>query len=53
MVILNNVYFEYIQLLFKIFVKYIVRILQVYPNRLIILPKMIENEIYYYYYYYY
>jgi hypothetical protein len=45
---LNNVYFEHIKLLCKIFVQYIVPILQVYQNQLIIFPKMILNEIYYY-----
>jgi hypothetical protein len=50
MVTPNNVYFEYIKLLCKIFAKYIVPILQVYPNHLIILLKMILNDIYYYYY---
>jgi len=50
MVTLNCVYFEYIKFLCKIFVKYIVPILQVYPNHLIILPKMIKMDIYYYYY---
>jgi len=53
MVILNSVYFEYIKLLCKIFAKYIMPILQVHPKHLIILFKMIKNEIYYYYYYYY
>ncbi len=45
MVKLINVYFEYIKILCKIFTKYIVRILQVYPNNLIILHKIITNDI--------
>ncbi len=49
MVTLNNVYFEYIKNLCKIFAKYIVPIFQIYPNHL----RIITNEIYYYYYYYY
>ncbi len=53
MVTLNNAYFEYIKILCKIFAKYIVPILQVYPNHLIILLKIITNDIFYYYYYYY
>jgi hypothetical protein len=40
MVTLNNVYFEYVKFLCKIFAKYIVPILQVYPNHLIILFTM-------------
>jgi hypothetical protein len=34
MVTLNSVYFKYIKMLCKIFVKYILPILQVYPNHL-------------------
>ncbi len=52
MVTLNSVYFEFIKILCKIFAKYIVPILQVYLNHLIILLKIITNDIYYYYYYY-
>jgi hypothetical protein len=33
-----GVYFEYIKILCKIFIKYIMPILQVYPSYLIILP---------------
>jgi hypothetical protein len=50
MVTLISVYFEYIKILSKIFTKYIVPMLQVYPNHFIILLKMITNDIYYYYY---
>jgi hypothetical protein len=50
MVTLNNVYFGYIKILCRIFAKYIVPILQVYPNNLIILLKIITNDIYYYLY---
>jgi hypothetical protein len=46
MVTLISVYFEYIKILCKIFNKYIVPILQVYPNHLIILLKIITNDIY-------
>ncbi len=52
MVTLVNVYFEYIRILCKIFIKYIVPILQVYPSHLIIVLKIITNDIYYYLYYY-
>jgi len=45
MVTLNSVYFEYFKLLCKLFAKYIMPILQVYPNRLIIHLKMIKNDI--------
>jgi hypothetical protein len=45
--VISSVYFEYIKFLCKIFTKYIVAILQVYWNDLIILPKVITNEIYY------
>jgi hypothetical protein len=48
---LINVYFEYIKILWKTFTKYIVPILQVYPNHLIIFLKIITNDIYYYYYF--
>jgi len=51
MVTLNNVYFGYIKIICKIFAKYIVPILQVYPNHFIILFTIITNEIYYFYYY--
>jgi len=50
MVTLINVYFEYIKILCKIFTKYIVPILQVYPNHFIIFLKIITNDIYYYLY---
>jgi len=50
MVTLINVYFEYIKILCKIFIKYIVPILQVYPHHLIILVKILRNEIYMYLY---
>jgi len=43
-------YFEYIKILCKIFTKYIMPILQVYPHHLIIFLKIITNDIYYYYY---
>jgi len=49
MVTLNSVYFEYIKILCKIFAKYIVPILQVYPNHLIIFFKIITNDVYYYF----
>jgi hypothetical protein len=52
MVTLINVYFEYIKILCKIFTKYIVPILQIYPHHLIILLKIITNENYYYLLYY-
>jgi len=45
------VYFEHVQILCKIFIKYIMSILQVYRNYLIICLKFITKEIYYYYYY--
>jgi len=51
MVTLINVYFEYIKISCKIFAKYIVPILQVYPNHLIIYFKIITTDIYYYLYY--
>jgi len=47
MVTLINVYFEYMKILCKIFTKYIVPILQVYPHHLIVLLKIITNDIYY------
>jgi hypothetical protein len=50
MVTLNNVYFEYIKVLCKIFVNYIKPKLKVYPNHFIIFPKNITNDIYYYLY---
>jgi hypothetical protein len=53
MVTLINVYFECIKILWKIFTKYIVPILQVYPHHLIIFLKITTNKYYYYYYYYY
>ncbi len=45
MVTLISVYFEYIKILCKIFTKYIVPILQVYPNHFIILLKIIKKKI--------
>jgi len=48
MATLISVYFEYIQISCKIFVKYIMPILRVYPNHLIIHPKIITNNIYFY-----
>jgi hypothetical protein len=51
MVTLISLYFQYIEIIYKTFIKYIVPILQVYPNHLIILLKIIENDTYYYYYY--
>ncbi len=45
-----SVYFECIKILCKMFVKYIVPILQVYPNHLIIPIKIIKKDIYYYLY---
>jgi len=44
MVTLINIYFEYIKISCKIFAKYIVPILQVYPNQRIILLKIITND---------
>jgi len=46
MVTLIGVYFEYIKILFKIFTKYTMPILQVYPSHLIILLQIITNDIY-------
>jgi len=40
-----GVYFEHIKVLCKIFTKYIATTLLVYPNYLIIHPKMITNDI--------
>jgi len=40
-----SVYFEYKKVLCKIFIKYIVAILQVNPNYFIILHKIIKNDI--------
>jgi hypothetical protein len=48
MVTLINVYFEYIEILCKIFTKYIVIILRVYPHHFNILLKLITNAILYY-----
>ncbi len=42
MVTLISVYFEYIKILCKIFTKYIVPILQVYPNHLLYLLKLLQ-----------
>ncbi len=53
MVTLNNVHFEYIKILCKIFAKYIMPTLKVYPNLFIIFLKIITNTIYYYLYQYY
>jgi hypothetical protein len=50
MVTLNNVHFDYIKILCKIFAKYIVHNLQFYSNHLIILLKIITNDIYFYFY---
>jgi hypothetical protein len=50
MVTLNGICIEYIKIICKIFTKYIVRILQIYPNHLIILLKSITSEINYYLY---
>jgi hypothetical protein len=47
-VTLNNVYFEYIKILCKIFAQYIMPILKVYPIHLIIFFEMITNGICYY-----
>ncbi len=43
-----GVYFEHIQIVCNIFIKYIVSILQVYQSYLIIRLKFITKEIYYY-----
>jgi len=48
MITLINVYFEYIKILCKIFTKYIVPMLQVYPNHIIIFIKITTNDNYYY-----
>jgi hypothetical protein len=37
-----DIYFEYMKILCKIFIKYIVPILQVYPSYLIIFIKLLE-----------
>jgi hypothetical protein len=50
MVTLISVHFEYIKILCKIFTKYIVPMLQVYPNHLIIILIIITNDICYYLY---
>jgi len=42
MVTLISVYFEYTKILCKMFIKYIVPILQVYPNHHIILLKILQ-----------
>jgi len=42
MVTLISVYFEYIKILCKIFIEYIVPILQVYPNHHIIYKKNLQ-----------
>jgi len=47
MVTLTDIDFEYIKIICNIFIKYIVPILQVYPNHFIILLKIITNDIYY------
>jgi hypothetical protein len=47
MVTLINIYFGYIKILCKMLTKYIVPILQVYPNHCIILLRIITNENYY------
>jgi hypothetical protein len=47
MVTLISVYFEYIKILCKIFITYIVPIFQVYPNHLIIFLKIINIILYY------
>jgi hypothetical protein len=46
MVTLNRVYFENIKILCKIFAKYIMPVLKIYPNHLIIFLKIITNDIY-------
>ncbi len=51
MVRLNDIYFEYIKIICKIFAKYIVPILQVYQNHFIIFLKIITTDIYYYFLY--
>jgi hypothetical protein len=40
-----GVYFEYIEVLCKIFIKYIAPISQIYPSYFIILLKIITNDI--------
>jgi hypothetical protein len=44
-----SIYFEFIKVPCKIFIKYITTILQVYPNYLVIFLETITNEIYYHY----
>jgi len=51
MVTLNGISIEHIKIICKIFVKYTMPILQIYPNHLIIFLKIITNEIYNYLYY--
>jgi hypothetical protein len=46
-----DVYFEYIKIIHKMFITYIMPILQVYPSYFIIYFKIITNENYYYFYY--
>jgi hypothetical protein len=41
-----GVYFEYIKVLCKIFIKCIAAILQIYPNYFIIFLEIIKNDIY-------
>jgi hypothetical protein len=50
MVTINNVYFEHIKILYKIFVKCIMPTLKVYSNHIIIFLKIITNDIFYYFY---
>jgi len=50
MVTLNNIYFEDIKILCKIFANYIMPKLKIYPNHFIIFKKTITNDIYYYLY---
>jgi hypothetical protein len=45
MVTLISVYFEYVKILCKIFTKYILPILQVYPNHFMIFLKIITTDI--------
>jgi len=47
MATLISVYFEYIQISCEIFVKYIMPILRVYPNHLIIHPKILFKQLMY------
>jgi hypothetical protein len=48
---INQCIFTYIKMLCHIFTKYIMPILQVYPNDLIIIFKIITKDIYFHYYY--